>query len=187
MSLDAKGIYVLSKSGLTNLGGKELDERIGEMILSQFRSALGSEPDLSARGLLELRRVSEEIKIELCTPGTRSVRRGVLLGSDIVEVDIPRGDFLSSIASYLDQTVQVTEQCLKESGLGRKDINTVLLVGGSSLVPEVTERMKKTFNAEGQQVLYHEPSRAVAFGAAMRAAQKAGEAEQFHLPRSSRE
>lgn len=182
LSLDSRGIYVLSKTGLTNLGGKELDEKIGEIILAQFQNALGSEPDLSARGLLELRRISEEIKIDLCTPGIKNVTRGVLLGSDIVEIDIQRKDFMSSISAYLDQTLEVTEQCLKESGLGHGDINTVLLVGGSSLVPEVTNRLKKTFHRPGQKVLYHEPSRAVAFGAAMRAAQKSGDAEQFHLP-----
>ncbi len=182
LSLDSRGIYVLSKAGLTNLGGKELDEKIGEMILEQFKKALGSELELSARGLLELRRVSEEIKIELCSPGTKGVRRGVLLGSDIVEIDVRRSDFMGAISSYLDQTIEVTEQCLKESGLGRKDITTVLLVGGSSLVPEVTSRLKRSFSGEGQKILYHEPSRAVAFGAAMRAAQKSGEAEMFHLP-----
>ncbi len=182
LSLDARGIYVLSKSGLTNLGGKELDEKIGEMVLTQFKNALGTEPDLSARGLLELRRVSEEMKIDLCTPGTNSLRRNVLLGSEIVEVEIHRKDFMGSISAYLEQTLEVTEQCLKESGLGQKDINTVLLVGGSSLVPAITERLKRMFSQEGQKVLYHEPSRAVAFGAAMRAAQKSGEAEQFHLP-----
>jgi len=182
LSLDSRGIYVLSKAGLTNLGGKELDEKIGEMILAQFKNALGSEPELSARGLLELRRVSEEIKIDLCTPGTNSLRRSVLLGNEIVEVEIHGKDFLGAISSYLDQTIEVTDQCLKESGLGHKDINTVLLVGGSSLVPAITERLKGTFNNEGQQVLYHEPSRAVAFGAAMRAAQKAGEADLYQLP-----
>jgi len=182
LSLDKRGIYVLSKSGLTNLGGKELDEKVGEMILSQFKNALGSEPDLSARGLLELRRVSEEIKIELCTPGTNSLRRNVLLGSEIVEVEVHRKDFMGSISAYLEQTLEVTERCLKESGLGQKDINTVLLVGGSSLVPAIPERLKRMFCQEGQKVLYHEPSRAVAFGAAMRAAQKSGQAEEFHLP-----
>src|SRR6185436_11415294 len=80
MSMDARGVYVLAKSGLTDLGGKEFDEKVGEMILQQFERALGTPLATGARTLLELRRVSEELKIELCIPGKTRIRRLVMLG-----------------------------------------------------------------------------------------------------------
>src|SRR5512134_438914 len=65
MSMDARGVYVLAKTGLTELGGKELDEKIGAIVLHQFERALGQQIPMGARTLLELRRISEELKIEL--------------------------------------------------------------------------------------------------------------------------
>ncbi len=182
LSLDQNGIYVLAKAGLSDLGGKELDERIGEMVLEQFANALGRQHQSTARSLLELRRASEAIKIELCSPGTKRVKRTIVLGSDAVEVDIERTWFEKAIRADLKRTMEVTFRCLKEAGLDKKDVNTALLVGGSSLVPAVVEAMRKEFDQEGQNVLYHEPSKAVAYGAALRAAQLSGEEVKYKLP-----
>lgn len=181
LSLDEKGIYVLAKTGLTQLGGKELDEKVGEMILRQYAHAIGGEPEMTARLLLELRRASEQLKIDLCDPEAKKIRRTLLLGSEAVEVLVDRAAFEAAIEPLVEQTVASTEQCLKEAGLGHGDVTTVLLVGGSSLAPMVVRRMRETFGG-GPKILHHEPTKAVAFGAAMRAAQLSGEATAFQLP-----
>lgn len=182
MTLNDKGIYVLAKTGATDLGGKELDERVGELILEQFQAALGRRLELNARTLLELRRASEAFKIELSSPGTREVRRTVLIGPEAVEVQIDRQQFSHAIEETIERTMAVTLQCLKESGLSAADVDTLLLVGGSSLVPDAGRRLREVFSGESTEVLYHEPSKAVALGAALRAAQVAGEHEKFRLP-----
>jgi len=182
LSLDERGIYVLAKAGLTELGGKELDEKVGEMVLEQFTRALGSRPELTSRSLLELRRASEALKIELCEPECRRVQRPVLLGSEAVEVTIDRAAFERAVEPYLEETVAVAQQCLKESGLAPSDVTTVLMVGGSSLMPRVASRLREIFAGTGVKILHHEPSKAVAFGAAMRAAQLSGDATGFKLP-----
>src|SRR5688572_16623584 len=102
MSMDQRGVYVLAKTGLTELGGKEFDEKVGEMVLAQFERALGAPLATGARTLLELRRVSEEIKIELCVPGRARVRKLVMLGGHAVEVEITRAEFEASIQESLD-------------------------------------------------------------------------------------
>lgn len=182
LSMDAKGVYVLSKCGVTELGGKELDEKVGELILSQFERALGKALTLNARTLLELRRVSESIKIELCMPQAFRVRKTVLLAGEGIEVTILRSEFEAAIAEYLDRTEAETVSCVKEAGLKLGDVNALLLVGGSSMVPAISQRVKKLFCAPGQRVMYHEPTKAVAFGAAIHSAQLAGESEQYQLP-----
>lgn len=182
MSLDERGIYTLAKRGVTDLGGKEIDEAIGQIILDQFKRALGRSPNLNSRTLLALRRASESLKIELSTPGSRKASKTVLLGSDAVEVQIQREMFETAIQEHLDRAMAETLQCLREAGLAWKDIDTVLLVGGSSMIPAVMESLKKAMGTEEREILYHEPSKAVALGAAMRAAQITGDAEQFHLP-----
>lgn len=182
MSMDARGVYVLAKTGLTNLGGKELDEKIGAILLNQFERALGHELPMGARTLLELRRVSEELKIELCIPGKTRVRRMVMLGGQAVEVEISKAEFDASIAQYLDHTDAETMTCLRDAGLRPDDVNSLLLVGGSSQIPLVEERLKAIFCRPGQQVFHHEPSKAVAYGAAMHASQLSGEAEMWQIP-----
>ncbi len=182
LSLDANGVYVLSKTGVTELGGKEFDEKIGERVLAQFERALGAPLAMNARTLLQLRRVSEELKIELGMPGRNRVRRAVLLGGDAVEVEISRADFDAGIKDLLDRAEAETLRCLQEAGLKVEDINALLLVGGTSMLPAIQERMKRIFNHPGQRVLFHEPSKAVAYGAAIHAAQLAGEAELYQLP-----
>jgi molecular chaperone DnaK (HSP70) len=182
MSMDQRGVYVLAKTGLTELGGKEFDEKVGEMVLAQFERALGAPLATGARTLLELRRVSEEIKIELCVPGRGRVRKLVILGGHAVEVEVTRAEFEAAIRDALDLAEAETMRCLSDAGLRPEDVNSLLLVGGSSLVPAVEERMRARFNRPGQQVFYHEPSKAVAYGAALHAHQLSGEAEMYNLP-----
>ncbi|MCL4819325.1 MAG: Hsp70 family protein [Vicinamibacteria bacterium] len=182
LSMDEKGVYVLAKTGLTDLGGKEVDERVGAMILDQFTTALGREPALSARTLLDLRRISEEVKVELCIPGRTHVQRLVLLGGDAVTVEIPRHGFEAAVADLLARAEEQTRRCVREAGLRERDVNHVLLVGGTSLIPAVEQRLRQVFSHPGQEVLYHEPSKAVALGAAVHASQLAGEAQALALP-----
>lgn len=182
MTMNDKGIYVLAKTGDTNLGGKELDERVGELILDQFQRAIGRKLDLNARTLLELRRASEALKIELSTPGTRNVRKTVLIGSEMVEIQLDREHFSRAIEETIERTIAVTRQCLRDSGLAPTDVSTLLLVGGSSLVPDAGRRLREIFTSDAIEVLYHEPSKSVALGAALRSAQIDGDHEKFRLP-----
>ena len=174
-------VSVLSKDGLTNLGGKEIDGRVGDMLLEQFRMA-GVEPRRDQTTLPQLRRIAEEIKIDLCMPGGQSVRRMVLLGEHSAEVQVRRRAFEARIEDLLAQTETTLERCIAGAGLQREHIDTVLLVGGSSMIPVIQERMKRLFDQPHQTVRYNEPTKAVAMGAAMHAAQLSGDAARFDIP-----
>lgn len=182
MTLTDAGVTVLATGGVTTLGGKELDDAISTRVLEQFERVHGRGAPLSARALLELQRTSERLKIELCTPGVQHARDMVMLAGEAIEVRLRRDEFLADIAVHLDRAEASALECVEQAGLGPADIDDVLLVGGSSLVPAVEERLRALFSRAGQQVLHHEPSKAVAFGAALRAAQLAGEAERFEVP-----
>ena len=181
LSLDAKGVYVLAKEGLTNLGGKEFDEKLGAMVLERFERA-GLSPNLNARTLQQLRRASEEIKFELCIPGKTQDRRVVMLGTQSVEVRISRADFEREVESLIAETETVTRRCVQGAGLQLQELNAVLLVGGSSLVPAIGERIRKMMGPAASRVKFHEPMRAVAYGAAMHTAMLTGTAEKYSLP-----
>ena len=110
------------------------------------------------------------------------MRRLVLLGGQAVEVEITASRFEAAIRDLVEQTRAETLRCVAEAGLQPGDVQDVLLVGGSSLVPLVEARLRELFCGPGQSVLYHEPSRAVAYGAALHAAQLSGDAEAFAIP-----
>lgn len=182
LSLDTKGVYVLAKDGITELGGKEFDEKIAEYILIQFERSYGRMPELNAFTLLQLRRIAEEVKIELSLPHAQVLRKTVLLGPQTLEIVFNRQLFEKSIYEAIEQTLEVTLRCIEGSGLQPKDVNTVLLVGGSSMIPYIRKRLQEIFKGANQEIKFHEPMKAVALGASVYAAQLAGDAERYDLP-----
>jgi len=182
LTMDAKGIYVMSKDGLTELGGKEFDESIGELILNQFKESLGFDIPTDARSLLHLRQISEQIKIELSVPGTMFVDKVVVLGKHTLEVHISRKEFERSIQSLIEQTEEVMGRCIQSIGLTHDDIDSIILVGGSSMIPLIKKRLKKLFPKEEQEIHAHEPMKAVTFGAALHAVQLTGKEVEFEIP-----
>lgn len=182
LTMDPNGIYVMAKDGLTELGGKEFDEKIGEIILDQFKEALGFEIPMDARSLLHLRRISEEIKIELSIPGTRFVDKVCILGNHTLEVHVSRKQFERAIQGLVEQTEEVMKRCMKSVGLDEKDIESVILVGGSSMLPFIKKRLKAKFDQDHQEIQAHEPMKAVTYGAALHAVQLAGKEVEFEIP-----
>jgi molecular chaperone DnaK len=185
MTLNKGGIQVLSANGVTELGGKEVDEKIMEMLFSQFEVVTGRQIQLTGRIPFDARRAAEDIKIELSLPGHKLVARNVLLGDEYFEFVITRDEFSRTIAGLLDRTMDETLKCVRDASLSPSAIDTVLLVGGSSMLPQVEERIRKVF-AGKQEILFYEPSKAVALGAAISAAQASGDAKLYDLPETMR-
>ncbi|MDX1445853.1 Hsp70 family protein [Lishizhenia sp.] len=182
LTMNAEGIFVMGKDGLTELGGKEFDEAIGQIILEQFKEELGYDLVLDARGLLHLRRISEEIKVELSVPGTTFVEKVCVLGKHSMEVHISRKGFEKAITSLIEQTEEVVQRCIKSVGIDNVDVDTVILVGGSSMIPFIKKRLKALFNGEHQEIHAHEPMKAVTFGAALHAVQLSGKKVDYEIP-----
>jgi molecular chaperone DnaK len=176
---DRTGLSVLSKSGMTDLGGKELDECVAVLIMDACSAALRQKVSTSPRTLLDLRRTAEELKIELSMPTCPGVARTMLLGDLACHIQIAQSAFMASVAPLLDRCEQVVLTCLRAAHLIASDVHAVLLVGGSSMVPDARRRMEQLFPG---RVRYHEPAKAIAFGAAIHAAQLSGDAQLLDLP-----
>ena len=182
LSMDERGVYVLAKDGITELGGKEVDEAIAAMVLEQFRNTHGSPLPMNGLTSLQLRRISEEIKIELSIPNKSFLKKTVLIGSHAFEVVVYRKDFEAAIRHMIEQTIEVSMRCLDGAGLREADIGKLMLVGGSSMVPSIGQRLGQVFSDSRQRIFHHEPLKAVAYGAAVHAAQLSGEAEAYEIP-----
>lgn len=182
MTWNEKGVYVLSKEGITDLGGKEFDEIIAAYILDEFKRRYNEDLNLSASNLLQLNRIAEEVKIDLSGLNVTYLKKRLLLGGKTLEIMFSRPDFEQSISHYVKQSIQCIENCVRGAGLKLKDIDTILLVGGSSMIPLVRNSLKEIFSGDHQQVLFHEPMKAVAFGAAIHAAQLSGQGKALGIP-----
>ncbi len=182
LTMDPHGVHTLGKTGLADAGGKELDEQVADRVLSELERVPGRSFPKDAEALAHLRRIAEEFKIELCASGRSRVRRTVEWDGRAVEVEIARADFESAIRDLVSRTEAEALACLWDTGLRPRDVTRVLLVGGCSQIPLVEQRLRGLFGGAGQEVLRHEPIRAVAYGAAMHAGQLASEADRHGLP-----
>src|SRR5690606_34099314 len=144
LTLKDRTFNVLSKDGLTDLGGKEFDEAIANIVYQQFEKSLGKPIEFSGRKAQQLRVFSEEIKMELSSPGVQYINRMCLLGDDNIEVFISRKEFERAISSYVERTLKILRRCISSANLQEEDVDVLLLVGGSSMVPFVQEHIKAT-------------------------------------------
>ena len=186
LSMDSNGVYVLAKDGLTEMGGKEFDETISSMILDQFKKATGFHLQINGLTSLQLRRIAEEIKIELSMPTKSFLKKAILIGNNAFEIIIYRKDFEQAIRNMIEQTIEVTLRCIDGAGLREADIDALMLVGGSAMIPYIKERLSKIISSSKQKIFLHEPMKAVALGAAIHSAQLSGDAEHFAIPQEFR-
>jgi molecular chaperone DnaK (HSP70) len=167
LSMNEKGVFVIGKDGISDLGGKEFDEKISLIIHEQFEQATGKEVNFSGRQLQQLRVFSEEIKVELSNPGVNYISRVCLLGNESIEAFVTRKDFEKAITPDIDRTISILHRCLKSTGLRPDDVDVLLLVGGSSMVPFVKQYLTTAFPKLADKIKFHDPMKAVAFGAAI--------------------
>lgn len=182
LSIDENGTYVLSKEGISDLGGKEFDEQIATYIIDQYEKLTKNPLSLNAITLLQLRKLSEEVKIELSNPMLPTLKKTIFIDNQMLEIIFSRKSFEFSIADAISCTIEATLKCIRGANMQNADVDTILLVGGSSMIPCIREKLRLLFSNPGQNILFHEPMKAVAYGASIYAAQIAGDAHLFNIP-----
>jgi molecular chaperone DnaK len=163
-------VEVLAVGGNHRLGGADWDEKLFDYLLDQLAQQWG---DDSARDdeqeLQELRNITEQVKKDLSKAESKKVIRRY--GGTAASVTVTRQQFEEMTAELLEETIRITRQTLDEAeqrhpGV-RDQISELLLVGGSSRMPAVAERLRKEFRWEPRLT---DPDLAVAKGAALYAA-----------------
>lgn len=167
-------LRVLAKSGAIDLGGKDVDDAIAAELVVAYESLFGSFRP-TARHLLELARIAEDLKIDLSSPCRPPSRRIVWIGGRAMELVWDRRTLDDITEALVARTRDVMLTCIAEAGLSPGDIGMVLLVGGTSMLPLVRTAVAREFGHPGQRIEFHEPSRAVAYGAAIHAASLGGD------------
>ena len=166
------GVFeVLSTQGDTRLGGDDLDRELINLLTGEIRGEFGEELTFPPATRQAMRTFAEATKVRLSTESDATVE--VDLGSGrVFRRTITRDEFESLAAGWIDHTIEHCARALRDAGLGPRDIDQVVMVGGSTRVPLVCRKVKEFFGREPYTAV--NPDEVVALGAAVQAGILAG-------------
>jgi len=169
-------VEVRASHGNTRLGGDDFDELLAEHLRQHFEQQHKIDLRNDRRAMARLNRAAERVKIDLSTQPFAWAREEYLAekgGTPLhLEAEVGRGQFERLIDQLLKKTRVSIEQALADARMTVRDLDKVLLVGGSTYIPAVWELVAETTGLEPRQEV--DPSEAVALGAAIQAAIIAG-------------
>ncbi|MCP1661989.1 MAG: molecular chaperone DnaK [Methanocalculus sp. MSAO_Arc1] len=178
------GVFeVLATNGINKLGGDDFDDRIIDFLVDDFKQKEGIDLRKDPVALQRLKDAAERAKIELSSLQKTNINLPYITTTDsgpkFLDVDLTRAKLEQLIGDLVEKTVGPVKNALKDAGLETKDINHVLLVGGSTRVPLVVETVKKVTGKEPDKGI--NPDECVALGAAIQGAVLSGEAKDVVL------
>jgi molecular chaperone DnaK len=176
-------VEVKATNGDTHLGGDNLDQRIIDWIISEFKNAEGIDLGKDRMALQRLKEAAEKAKMELSTVMETDINLPFITadatGPKHLQMKLSRAKFEQLVEDLLQRTVGPTKQALADAGLDPSKIDEVVLVGGSTRIPKVQTIVKDLFNREPHKGV--NPDEVVAIGAAVQAGVLAGEVKDLLL------
>ncbi|WP_435184502.1 molecular chaperone DnaK [Halobellus sp. EA9] len=178
------GVYeVVATNGDNDLGGDDWDEAIVDYLADAFEDEHGIDLRDDRQALQRLEDAAEEAKIELSSRKETTISLPFIATTDSGPLDLEekltRAKFESLTADLLDRTVDPTEQALSDAGYDKSDIDEVILVGGSTRMPQVQEKVEEMTGKEPKKNV--NPDEAVALGAAIQGGVLGGEVDDIVL------
>src|SRR5471030_51033 len=176
-------VEVKSTNGDTHLGGDNLDQRIIDWIITEFKNTEGIDLGKDRMALQRLKESAEKAKMELSTVMETDINLPFITadasGPKHLQMKLSRAKFEQLVEDMLQRTVGPTKQALADAGLDPSKIDEVVLVGGSTRIPKVQAIVKELFNREPHKGV--NPDEGVAVGAAVQAGVLAGEVKDLLL------
>ena len=162
-------IEVLATSGDNHLGGDDFDERIVNYLVEQFKISDGINLSKDVSAMQRLREEAEKAKKELSSSVTTNINLPFIAmskdGPHHIDITLSRQTFNELTADLVDRTITPVENALHDAGLSKTDSNMVLLVGGSTRIPAVADKVRQLMGKEPSRNL--NPDECVALGAAV--------------------
>ncbi len=176
-------VEVISTNGDTHLGGDNIDERMMEYLVGEFKKDQGIDVSKDPAVMQRLKEAAEKAKIELSSTMETEVNLPFLTadanGPKHLAIKITRAKFESLVADLLDRTLEPCRKALKDAGKSPSDIDEVVLVGGSTRIPKIQDMVKTFFGREPHKGV--NPDEVVAAGAAVQAGVLAGDVKDMLL------
>jgi molecular chaperone DnaK len=176
-------VEVKSTNGDTHLGGDNIDQRIIDWIIDEFRKDQGIDLSNDKMALQRLKEAAEKAKIELSSTMETEINLPFITadqsGPKHLVMKLTRAKFEQLVDDMLQRTLKPCEQAIKDAGVQANQIDEVVLVGGSTRIPRVQELVKKFFGKEPHRGV--NPDEVVAVGAAIQAGVLAGDVKDLLL------
>ncbi|MBQ7798337.1 MAG: molecular chaperone DnaK [Clostridia bacterium] len=178
------GVFeVLSTNGDTRLGGDDFDNRIMDLLIEDFKNTNGIDLRNDKLAMQRLKEAAEKAKIELSTLTNTTISLPFITadatGPKHLEFNLSRAKFENMISDLINKTLDCTRKALADAKLSASDINSVVLVGGSTRVPSVVEALEKEIGKSAFKGI--NPDECVAMGAAIQAGVLGGEVKDVLL------
>jgi len=164
-------VEVLATGGEPHLGGNDFDQRLINWLLNEYKKDQGIDLSKDPLALQRLKEAAEKAKTELSSAMETNINLPFITsdsdGPKHLEYKISRSQFNSMTSDLIDKSLNRVKETLKEIKLDKNDINEVVLVGGTTLIPAVRDAVKECFNKEPNKSI--NPEEVVAIGAAIEA------------------
>jgi molecular chaperone DnaK len=171
-------IEVLATNGDTHLGGDDFDQKIIDWMLAEFKAQEGVDLSNDKMALQRLKEAAEKAKKELSSATTTNINLPFITatseGPKHFDMNLTRAKFDELTHDLVEKTAIPVQNAMKDAGLTNADIGQVLLVGGSTRVPAVQEKVRQITGKEPSKSL--NPDECVALGASIQGGKLAGDA-----------
>ena len=173
------GVFeVLSTNGDTHLGGDDFDQRITDYMIEEFKKAEGIDLSTDKMALQRLREAAEKAKKELSSATTTNINLPFITanqdGPKHFDMNLTRAKFDELTHDLVERTATPVQNALRDAGLNASELSKVLLVGGSTRIPAVQDKVKQLTGKEPSKSL--NPDECVAIGASIQGGKLAGDA-----------
>jgi molecular chaperone DnaK len=176
-------VEVKSTNGDTHLGGDDIDQRLMDWIISEFRKDQGIDLSKDKMALQRLREAAEKAKCELSTLTETEINLPFITadasGPKHLQMKLTRARFEQLVEDILQRTLGPCKRALEDAGLRPSDVDEVVLVGGSTRIPRVQQMVRDFFGKEPHKGV--NPDEVVAVGAAVQAGVLGGEVKDILL------
>ncbi len=178
------GVFeVLATNGNNRLGGDDFDQRVMNWLISEFKKDSGIDLSSDKMAMQRLKEAAEKAKIELSTVMTTNINLPFITadatGPKHMDVTLTRAKFNELTADLVEKTMEPTRKAMSDAGLTAKEINKVLMVGGSTRIPAVQQAIKDHLQQEPFKGI--NPDECVAVGAAIQAGVLTGDVKDLLL------
>ena len=171
-------IEVLSTNGDTHLGGDDFDQKIIDWMLAEFKAQEGVDLSNDKMALQRLKEAAEKAKKELSSATTTNINLPFITatneGPKHFEMNLTRAKFDELTSDLVEKTAIPVQNAMRDAGLTNADLTKVLLVGGSTRIPAVQDKVKQLTGKEPNKSL--NPDECVALGASIQGGKLAGDA-----------
>ena len=171
-------IEVLATNGDTHLGGDDFDNKVIQWMLSEFKKAEGVDLSGDKMAMQRLKEAAEKAKKELSSAMTTNINLPFITataeGPKHFDMNLSRAQFDELTRDLVDKTAIPVQNAMKDAGLTNADLGQVLLVGGSTRIPAVQDKVRQITGKEPSKSL--NPDECVAIGASVQGGKLAGDA-----------